>query len=214
LYTLFAGRDALTKQEISFIRSAYAGATGCGRAENPPDRTGERSHAGKLVERYHTHHGMILRSCWTWPCHSPRTRPNEHYDQSSCNKQKISATWHLLQGLADFAAIRSYLDTAAKHGLDTLTVRAAIHHRTVDARRSPKLNTYVLRTGLPSKTRTPPLTPGEGHPAGAHRFATHKEHVAVAVGLEMAERFLTATATTGETSPVRGQSPKPTRRSC
>jgi transposase len=37
-------------------------------------------------------------------------------------QQKISATWRILQGLADFAAVRSYLDTATKHGLDALTV--------------------------------------------------------------------------------------------
>ena len=37
-------------------------------------------------------------------------------------QQKISGTWRTLQGLADFAAVRSYLSTAAKHGQDALDV--------------------------------------------------------------------------------------------
>lgn len=37
-------------------------------------------------------------------------------------QQKSSATWRILQGLADFATLRSYLSTAAKHGMDALDV--------------------------------------------------------------------------------------------
>ncbi len=37
-------------------------------------------------------------------------------------QQKISGTWRTLQGLADFAALRSYLSTATKHGMDLLDV--------------------------------------------------------------------------------------------
>jgi transposase len=37
-------------------------------------------------------------------------------------QQKISATWRTLQGLADFATLRSYLSTAAKYGKDALDV--------------------------------------------------------------------------------------------
>ncbi|MFC0530991.1 IS66 family transposase [Phytohabitans kaempferiae] len=56
-----AGRDALTEQEISRSRSYYAGALAHGRTENPPDRNGQLSRAGKLVERFATHRAMILR---------------------------------------------------------------------------------------------------------------------------------------------------------
>jgi len=34
----------------------------------------------------------------------------------------ISGTWRTLQGLADFAVLRSYLSTATKHGMDLLDV--------------------------------------------------------------------------------------------
>jgi hypothetical protein len=39
---------------------------------------------------------------------------------------KISATWRSLQGLADFAALRSYLSTASKHGEDLLEILTAL----------------------------------------------------------------------------------------
>ncbi|MFV2104881.1 hypothetical protein, partial [Micromonospora sp. LOL_024] len=55
-----AGREALTDAEISHVRACYAGAIAYGRQQNPPDRQGEISKAGKLVERFHTHRGMIL----------------------------------------------------------------------------------------------------------------------------------------------------------
>jgi transposase len=54
-------RDRLTEAQRSFIGSAYAGAIAQGRAENPPDRNGDLSKAGKLVERFATHRTMILR---------------------------------------------------------------------------------------------------------------------------------------------------------
>lgn len=49
-------------------------------------------------------------------------------------QQKISATWRTLQGLANFATVRSYLSTAAKHGKDAYEVlRPAVHHWAVAA---------------------------------------------------------------------------------
>ncbi|MER7004746.1 IS66 family transposase [Dactylosporangium sp. NPDC000555] len=115
------GRDALTEQEISRIGSYYAGAVAHGRAENPPDRNGDLSRAGKLVERFHTHRGMILR--FVLDLAAPFTNNTaERALRPIKLQQKISATWRVLHGLAAFATVRSYLDTATKHGQDTLTV--------------------------------------------------------------------------------------------
>jgi len=41
-------------------------------------------------------------------------------------QSKISATWRSLQGLADFATLRSYLSTATKHGQDLLDILTAV----------------------------------------------------------------------------------------
>lgn len=115
------GHDALTEQDIGFIGSAYGGAIAQGRAGNPPDRNGELSKAGKLVERFATHRDMILR--FVIDLAVPFTNNSaERALRPVKLQQKTSGTWRILQGLADFAAVRSYLDTARKHSKDALDV--------------------------------------------------------------------------------------------
>jgi len=118
---LAEGHDALPDQDVRFISSAYAGAIAHGRAENPPDRTGDPSKAGKLVERFATHRDMILR--FVVDLAVPFTNNSaERALRPVKLQQKTSGTWRILQGLANFAAVRSYLDTAHKHGKDALDV--------------------------------------------------------------------------------------------
>lgn len=116
-----AGRDALSPDEISHLRACYAGAVAYGRQQNPPDRDGKLSRSGTLVERFATHRDMILR--FTVDLAVPFTNNQAERDLRPVKlQQKISATWRTLQGLADFATLRSYLSTATKHGIDALDV--------------------------------------------------------------------------------------------
>ncbi len=116
--TADAGQTRLTDEQASFIRSAYAGAISAGREANGnrPD-----TKAAKLVERFARDAHDILRfttdtAIWFSNNQSERDlRPTKL-------QQKISATWRTLQGLADFAALRSYLSTATKHGVDLFDV--------------------------------------------------------------------------------------------
>jgi transposase len=113
-----AGQTRLSDEQTSFIRSAYAGAISAGRKANAgrPD-----TKAAKLVERFARDAADILRfttdtAIWFSNNQSERDlRPTKL-------QQKISGTWRTLQGLADFAALRSYLSTATKHGMDLLDV--------------------------------------------------------------------------------------------
>lgn len=115
------GRTALREAQVSHIRACYAGAIAYGRAQNPPNQAGELSRAGKLVERFHTHRDMILR--FVVDLAVPFTNNQAERDLRPVKlQQKISGTWRTLQGLSDFAAVRSYLSTATKHGLDALDV--------------------------------------------------------------------------------------------
>lgn len=115
------GRDTLSADEISHLRACYAGALAYGRQQNPPDRDGKLSRAGTLVERFVTHRDMILR--FTVDLAVPFTNNQAERDLRPVKlQQKISATWRTLQGLADFATLRSYLSTATKHGKDVLDV--------------------------------------------------------------------------------------------
>jgi transposase len=117
-----AGRTALEADQVSLIRCAYAGALSLGREENAAH---PGSKAAKLVERFARDADDILRfttdtAIWFTNNQSERDlRPTKL-------QQKISATWRSLQGLADFAALRSYLSTATKHGQDLLEVLVAL----------------------------------------------------------------------------------------
>jgi transposase len=117
-----ASRTALEPDQVSLIRSAYAGALALGREENAA-RPGSK--AAKLVERFARDATDILRfttdtAIWFSNNQSERDlRPTKL-------QQKISATWRSLEGLADFATLRSYLSTAAKHGQDLMDVLVAL----------------------------------------------------------------------------------------
>jgi transposase len=111
-----AGRTRLTDEQAGLIRSAYAGAISVGREANAAAPDGR---AAKLVERFARDAADILRfttdtAIWFSNNQSERDlRPTKL-------QQKISGTWRTLQGLANFAVLRSYLSTATKHGMDLL----------------------------------------------------------------------------------------------
>ena len=113
-----AGQTTLDAGQVSLIRSAYAGALSLGREQNT---AAPRSKAAKLVERFARDSLDILRfttdtAIWFTNNQSERDlRPTKL-------QQKVSATWRCLQGLADFATLRSYLSTATKHGQDLMDV--------------------------------------------------------------------------------------------
>ena len=117
-----AGRSSLDADQVSFIRSAYAGALSSGREANAAN---PKSKAAKPVNRFTRDAADILRfttdtAIWFTNNQSERDlRPTKL-------QQKISATWRSLQGLADFATLRSYLSTAGKHGQDLLDVLTAL----------------------------------------------------------------------------------------
>lgn len=117
-----AGHTCLDEEQVGFIRCAYAGALSSGREATA---AAPKSKAAKLVRRFARDAEEILRfttdtAVWFSNNQSERDlRPTKL-------QLKISATWRSLQGLADFATLRSYLSTATKHGEDLLDVLTAL----------------------------------------------------------------------------------------
>jgi transposase len=117
-----AGHRSLDDEQVRFIRSAYAGALASGREANAKH---PQAKAAKLVRRFTRDADDILRfttdsAIWLSNNQSERDlRPTKL-------QLKISATWRSLQGLADFATLRSYLSTASEHGEDLLDVLTAL----------------------------------------------------------------------------------------
>ncbi len=117
-----AQHRSLDDEQVRLIRCAYAGALASGREANAKH---PQSKAAKLVRRFTRDADDILRfttdsAIWFSNNQSERDlRPTKL-------QLKISATWRSLQGLADFATLRSYLSTANKHGEDLLNVLTAL----------------------------------------------------------------------------------------
>jgi transposase len=117
-----AGHRTLHAEQVRFIRSAYAGAPASGREANAKH---PGSKAAKLVRRFTRDAEDILR--FTTDTAIWFSNNQSESDLRPTKLQlKISATWRSLQGLADFATLRSYLSTAGKHGQDLLDVLTAL----------------------------------------------------------------------------------------
>ncbi|MGH3612744.1 MAG: IS66 family transposase, partial [Pseudonocardia sp.] len=113
-------RDTLTEQELSTIRSRYAGALAAGWDENRTGADPLHTQARTLLRRFHRHRDMILRFAVNLTV--PFTDNTAELPARSAEVQQRTSggCWRTMQGLTDFAVVQSYLSTAAKCGIDTL----------------------------------------------------------------------------------------------
>lgn len=116
------GTDRLDTTTLARIRSGYHGALARGTDDNQDQHTPLAERARTLIRRFHRYEDMILR--FATDLSVPFTN-NEA--ERSCRPVKIQqrtsgGCWRTLQGLADFAIVHSYLDTATKCGQGKLDV--------------------------------------------------------------------------------------------
>jgi hypothetical protein len=110
------------------LRARYARLLADGQAANPPPpaigrRRGRarRSPAGRLLARLDAHRDEVLR-CLD-DLRVPFTNNQAERDLRMVKlQQKISGCWRALAGAEAFLAVRSYLSTARKQGLNPLDV--------------------------------------------------------------------------------------------
>jgi transposase len=114
------GRDTLTEQELSTIRSRYAGAIAAGWRQNATGRNPLRDQARTYLRRFERHRDMILR--FTANLQVPFTNNTAELPARSAKIQQRTSggSWRTLQGLIDFAVVQSYLSTTTKWDIDTL----------------------------------------------------------------------------------------------
>jgi transposase len=115
-----AGATALDEQALARIRNHYRGALAKGDDDNTGQSGALACKARALIHRFRRYEDMILR--FTTDLSVPFTN---NAAERACRPIKLAqrtagGAWRTLQGLTDFAIVHSYLDTAAKWGLDKL----------------------------------------------------------------------------------------------
>jgi transposase len=123
-----AGATTLTKRLLRTYRRRYHRIIAAGQADNPaPTGNSARTPAVKLLARLKTFATDVLR--FAHDLHVPFDNNQAERDIRMVKlRQKISGglrTWH---GAETFCAIRSYLSTTRKHGINALDALTQLHN--------------------------------------------------------------------------------------
>jgi transposase len=123
-----AGLQRVDDRARARLHARYQRLLADGQAANPPLPTigrrrgrARRSSAANLLARLDTRHDEVLRSLDD--CRVPFDNNQAERDLRMVKlQQKISGCWRTLAGAEAFLALRSYLSTARKHGMNPLAV--------------------------------------------------------------------------------------------
>ncbi len=115
-----AGQASLPEDRLAEIIAWYRGAV----AKGITDNSGRRSKIGKdglrLARRFRDHQDMILRFATDLTVGFTSNQAERDVRPVKVQQRTSGGCWRTLEGLADFAIVRSYLSTAAKWGIDQL----------------------------------------------------------------------------------------------
>jgi transposase len=114
------GDDALDTAALARIRSRYHGALARGRDDNQGKRGALADGARTLIRRFGRFEDMILRFATDLTVPFTNNTAERAVRPVKVQQRTSGGAWRTLAGLADFAIVQSYLDTAAKWGLDKL----------------------------------------------------------------------------------------------
>lgn len=123
-----AGAEGLTRRQLRSLRARYTRILNIGYAANPEPASGRKRNAVEreswnLLRRLDAQRAEVQRH-WTNPAVSFDNNQAERDVRMIKLQQKISGCFRTVAGARAFCAVRSYLQTAAKHGvgqLDALT---------------------------------------------------------------------------------------------
>src|SRR6266540_1530030 len=115
-----AGAPALDAATLAEIVRWYRGAVTTGIADNQRRRTQAARDGLRLARRFVAHEAMILRFVTDLAVAFTNNQAERDVRPVKVQQRASGGCWRTLEGLADFAVVRSYLSTAAKWGLDTL----------------------------------------------------------------------------------------------
>jgi transposase len=114
------GASALDTAVLAGIRNHYRGALARGRDDNHGKRGLLATDARTLIRRFHRFEDMILRFATDLTVPFTNNVAERAVRPVKVQQRTSGGAWRTLAGLADFAIVQSYLDTATKWGLDKL----------------------------------------------------------------------------------------------
>lgn len=114
------GADRLDDDELRAIRNHYLGALARGDTDNHDLHSPLADRARTLINRFRRFEDMILRFTVDLSVPFTNNEAERAIRPVKIQQRTSGGCWRTLQGLTDFAVVRSYLDTATKWGLDQL----------------------------------------------------------------------------------------------
>jgi len=115
-----AGQASLSEEKLAEIRSWYRGAVAKGITDNQGKRSKMARDGLRLALRFRDHQDMILRFAADLAVGFTSNQAERDIRPVKIAQRTSGGCWRILDGLADFAVVRSYLSTSAKWGIDAL----------------------------------------------------------------------------------------------
>jgi transposase len=115
-----AGQASLSEEKLAEIRSWYCGAVAKGITDNQGKRSKMARDGLRLARRFRDHQDMILRFAADLAVGFTSNQAERDICPVKIAQRTSGGCWRTLDGLADFAVVRSYLSTSAKWGIDAL----------------------------------------------------------------------------------------------
>lgn len=117
-----AGHDQLDPEVLTDIRRRYRGASSAGISDNTARAGPLAADALTLARRFRIHEDMILRFVVDLTVPFTNNQSERDVRPAKIQQRTSGGCWRTLNGVADFAVVRSYLSTATKWGLDSFDV--------------------------------------------------------------------------------------------
>lgn len=114
------GADTLDAATLAGIRNRYLGALAHGTDENRGHSSELATKARTLIQRFRRYEDMILRFATDLSVPFTNNEAERALRPVKVQQRTSGGAWRTVQGLADFAIVHSYLDTANKWGINKL----------------------------------------------------------------------------------------------
>ncbi|MCA1679767.1 MAG: IS66 family transposase [Actinobacteria bacterium] len=120
-----AGRGCLDPDALAELDASYRTILQMGHDEHPPVAAGKRTKAHNLLARLERYQPDVLRFAHDFGVPFGNNQAEQDIRMVKL-QQKISGCWRTTEGAQRFLAVRSYISTARKHGLQALDALGAL----------------------------------------------------------------------------------------